>query len=206
MKCEHCRQQMLPYLYELLDAAERLELAAHLETCAVCQEALKAAQDQQGMLADAIKLEPSDIVFKAPVKATPASTAETVILPRTPRRSIFLLNRWAAAAAVLLFLFCAGGVIGWAIYRENASNLDESRGRLAKARQELTKTQDELNQKKGQTQKDILAIQKQIDNLFIDWKEQESKKAKELQEKRAEAPQIIVYGPQNAVEGGNNSF
>ena len=77
------------------------------------------------MLAEAVKQESSDIVFKAPAKVTPASTAETMVLPRTPRRSVFLLNRWAAAAAVLLFLFSAGGVIGWTIYRENAGKLDE---------------------------------------------------------------------------------
>ena len=81
---------------------------------------------------------------------------------------------------MLLFLFSGGGVIGWSVYRENAGKLDESRRRLAKAREDLTKTQDELNQKKGQTQKDIRDIQKQIDNLFIDWKTQEIKKAKEL--------------------------
>ena len=70
----------------------------------------------------------------------------------------------------------------------------------------MAKTQDELNQKKGQTQKDIRDIQKQIDNLFIDWKEQESKRVKELEQKRAQMPQIIVNGPQVAVAGAKNSY
>ncbi len=206
MKCEYCRQQMLPYLYDLLDEVERQELVTHLETCPSCQEARKAAQEQQGMLAEAIKLESSDIIFKAPVKATPASTAETVVLPRAPRRNPFLLNRWAAAAAVLLFLFSGGGVIGWTVYRENAGKLDEAQRRLGKAKDDLSKGRHEFNEKKDQSQKEIRDIQKQIDSLFIDWKQQEIKRAKELEEKRAQLPQIIVSGPQLAVAGAKNSY
>lgn len=206
MKCEHCRQQMLPYLYDVLDAADRHEMAAHLDTCASCQHALKAAQEQQGMLAEAIKEDANDIVFKAPVKATPASTAPTVILPRTPRRDLFLLNRWAAAAALLLFLFGAGSVIGWTVYRDNAGKLEDAHRRLAKAREDLNKGQDEVNQKKGQSQKEIREIQKQIDSLFIKWKQEEIKERKDVEDKRAQMSQIIVNGPQVAVAGAKNSY
>ena len=206
MKCEFCRQQMLPFLYDALDDAERQEMAAHLESCPQCQEALKAVRDQREMLAEAIKLESSDIVFKAPAKATPALTAETLVLPRTPRRSLFLLNRWAAAAAVLLFLFSGGGVIGWTVYRENAGKLDNARRRLAKAKEEMANGRDKFNQKKGESQKEIRDIQRQIDNLFGDWKQQELKRAKELEDKRAQLPQIVVTGPQIAVAGAKNSY
>jgi alpha-2-macroglobulin-like protein len=206
MKCEYCRQRMLPYVYDALDDAERQEMAVHVESCPLCQEALKAAQEQQGMLAEAIKQEASDLVFKAPAKVTPASTAETVVLPRAPRRSLFLLNRWAAAAAVLLFLFSAGGVLGWTVYRENSVKLEDARRRLAKAKEDSTKDQAEINRKKDQSQKEIRDIQKQIDNLFIDWKQQENKRSKELEEKRAQMPQIIVNGPQSPVAGAKNSY
>ena len=203
MTCEQCRQQMLPYLYELLEPLEREELALHLETCAVCQEALKSAREQAGMMAEAVKAE-ADIVFKAPVKATPASTAQTLMMPR-PKRRFVLLNRWAAAAAVLIAIFSAGGVFGWTVWRDNANSLTSAKSRLARARDDLSKSQQMLNENKGQTQREIRAIQEQIDTLFGNWKEEESKTRKVLEDKRSQTS-INVYGPRNAVAGAKNSY
>src|ERR1700736_2196839 len=104
MTCEKCPQQLLLYLYDLLEPLEREAMGAHLESCPECREALKASREQQRLLAAAVKEEHADIVFKAPTKATPASSAPTVAMHLPPRRP-FLLNRWAAAAALLLVLF-----------------------------------------------------------------------------------------------------
>src|SRR5438105_3924492 len=100
MTCEHCRHHLLPFLYDLLDADDRAQASAHLESCLECQAALTSAREQQGLLAEAVKGHHADIVFKAPTKATPASSAPTVAMQRPPRR-FFLLNRWAAAASIL---------------------------------------------------------------------------------------------------------
>src|SRR5437870_4472035 len=106
MTCEHCQQQLLPYLYDLLDPDDRAGMAAHLEACADCGAALKLAQQQQSMFAEAVKEPNAQIEFKAPVKAIPISTAPTIVMHDRPRRRFVLFNRWAAAAAILFILFC----------------------------------------------------------------------------------------------------
>ena len=50
MRCEHCRQQLLPFLYDLLEPLEREATAVHLESCPECREALKASREQLGLL------------------------------------------------------------------------------------------------------------------------------------------------------------
>lgn len=202
MKCEHCRQQLLPYLYDLLEPLERDEMVAHLHACPECAEAIESARQQQGMLAEAVMQEHGDIVFKAPSKATPASTAPTIAFQR-PAKRVFLLNRWAIAAAILLMLFGTGSVIGWTMWRDRTDALLGTQDRLAKAKQNLAKSQDELNQKKSQSQKEIRAIQEQIDKLFDDWKRDEAKSRKVLEEQGAK---LTIKGPQNPVAGANNLY
>src|SRR5262249_10734968 len=176
MTCEDCRQQLLPYLYDLLEPLERQQTAAHVDACPECQAALTLAREQQGLLAEAVKEEHADIVFRAPMeKATPASSAPTVAMERPPRRrQPFLLNRWAAAAAVLLFLFGGGCVIAWTLWRSHDRDYLAAKARLAKAKEDLEKSQNDLHQKKGQTQKEIRAIQHEIDALFDNWKKDEN--------------------------------
>ena len=202
MNCESCRQQMLPYLYDLLEPPERQELAAHIESCVGCQDALKAAQDQIGLLAEAIKQDTTDIVFRAPTKATPASTAPTLLLPPMPRRS-FLFNRWAMAASLLLFLFVIGAGLGFASWREHARTLDEAQTRLAKAQFDLSKSKDELNQKKQQTQTEILAIQKELDQIFNQWKKEENTQKAALEK---DSVQLNIDGPKSPVAGAPNTY
>ena len=202
MTCETCREQILPYLYELLESQERQQLTAHLETCPGCQDALKAAQEQIGMLAEAVKPVHADIVFKAPAKATPASTAPTLVLAPVPRR-FFLLNRWAMAASILLVLFSFGGVIGGTIWRDHADSLAAAQERLAKARLDLEGVQSELHEKKDQTQKEIRAIQEQIDEVFNHWKKEESTARKMLEKQRV---QLIIKGPRVAQAGAPNRY
>ena len=202
MTCEHCRQQLLPFLYDLLEPLEREATAAHLASCPECRVALKASREQLGLLAEAVKEEHADIVFKAPTKATPASSAPTVAMHRPPRPP-FLLKRWAAAAAILLALFSAGTIFGWSIWRERSVACDTTQERLAKAKDDLSKSQNELNKKKGQTQQEIRAIQEQIDTLFNDWKKEETKARKVLEEKGA---QLIIKGPQVPLAGANNRY
>ena len=53
LPCEPCQQQLLSYLYDLLEPPERQELDAHLQSCTPCQEALAQARQQQGLFAEA---------------------------------------------------------------------------------------------------------------------------------------------------------
>src|ERR1019366_8233228 len=201
MTCDHCLQQLLPLLYDLLDPMERQIVAAHLENCPTCQEALKTAQEQIGLLAEAVKEPGTQIVFKAPVQTTPAM-APTVVM-RRPFRPLAFVNRWCIAAALLLLIFCAGGALGWTIWRAQIDQLDKSQDRLAKAKEDLTKAQQDWAQQKGQTQKDVRAIQEQIDQLFRDWHTEENT-ARNLAERQR--VQLVVKGPQVAQAGANNSY
>jgi hypothetical protein len=203
MLCENCRQQLLPYLYDLLDPPDRAALAAHLETCAECQAALALAREQQGMLAEAVRESHAGIVFKAPVQAAvPSSSAPTVLMPRPRRRSI-LFNRWAAAAALFLVFVGAGSLLGWSIWRDQDAAYAEARQKLARAKDDLSKSQDDLDRQKGKAQQNIRAIQEQIDTLFTDWKKEESKNRKVLEDKGA---QLIIKGPLMPQPGARNDY
>lgn len=204
MTCHHCQQQLLPYLYDLLEPQEHADFVTHLGGCPDCRQALQSAREQQGMLAEAVKEQHPEIVFKAPTKATPACTAPTVAMHRPPRRLV-LLNRWAAAAAMLFVLFTAGSAIGWTVWRDSSDAVLAGRERLVRAKSDLAKSQEELNQKKSQTQKEIRAIQEQIDSLFHDWKNKETQTRKLIEDKRAES-RINVYGPQVAQAGAPQKY
>ncbi len=204
MTCDHCQKHLLPYLYDLLESEERTGFVAHLESCPECQTGLKSAQAQQSLLAQAVKEAHPEIVFKAPIKATPASSAPTVMMFKPSRRFV-LLNRWSAAAAILFVLFSAGSVIGWTVWRDGIDSVAANKDRLAKAKSELEKAQEQHQQKKAQNQKEIRAIQEQIDALFNDWKTKETQTRKAIEDKRAES-RINVYGPQVAQAGAATRY
>ncbi len=105
--CPSCQAQMLEYLYDLLDPAERQAVQDHLDACAACRAALEKAREQQNLLAAAARIEFADVHFAAPAEA-PA----VVPMPAPARRKALPWRRWAAAAAVLL---AVGGlaVPGW---------------------------------------------------------------------------------------------
>ena len=156
------------------------------------------------MLAAAVKEKHAEIVFKPPVKATPASTAPTLALPHVPPpRRPFYFNRWAVAASVLLAIFSSGGVFGWTMWQKQADGREAARQRLAKAKEDLQQRENELNVQKAHTQKEILAIQEQIDALFRTWQQEETKTRKVLEDQQT---QLIINGPQVAVAGARNTY
>ena len=55
MNCEQCRAQLLPLVYDLLESPEQAVMTVHLQGCSDCQNALRTARVQQGMLAEAVK-------------------------------------------------------------------------------------------------------------------------------------------------------
>src|SRR5262249_37616702 len=87
--CHACQAQLLEYLYDLLDEADRQALAAHLGGCPACQAALVRAQAQQRLLAAAARLEFPAVRFTPPTaEAPPAPPAPRTRLgpPRPPLR------------------------------------------------------------------------------------------------------------------------
>src|SRR5262249_51790382 len=102
-----------------------------------------------------------------------------------------------------LVLFGAGTVLAWSVWRVESVAFATTQARLAKAKDDLSQSQDELNKKKGQTQQEIRAIQEQIDTLFNVWKKEETKARSVLEENGA---QLIIKGPQVPLAGANNRY
>ena len=205
MTCETYRQlEMLPYLYGLLEPLETAQMAAHMENCAECQEAMKGVREQVGMLAEAIRQEDAAIVFKAPTSAAPPASAPTVLMPpaQMPRRAL-LLNRWTLAASILLCLFVIGAGLGFASRRAQLRELQDAEARLAQAQLDLQASKKTLNQRKEQTQEEIRAIQKELDQIFDQWKKEEGSQRTRLEKDRV---QVTVDGPKTPVAGAPNTY
>lgn len=200
MTCERYRELILPYLYDAVEPAEREQLEAHLHHCAGCTEALNGVRVQVGLLAEAVKPVHAEIEFKPPTPATPAST---VAMPPKTRPAFTLLNRWLIAASLLIVVFGIGGLIGAAIWREESVSLESASARLAKAQSDLQKGQQDLNRNREKTLNEIRSIQKEIDEVFNQWRTEETKTRTILEKERV---QIIVNGPRTALAGALNQY
>jgi hypothetical protein len=114
-RCQHCQEQLLDFLYDLLDEPDQIALEAHLVGCAACQAALTRARRQQDILASVARLECDSLHFEIPtdepVPEPAAPLEEPAVLPlphrpaRAPRR---FWQPWVAAAATLLVIAGAG--------------------------------------------------------------------------------------------------
>ncbi|HQR07672.1 MAG TPA: hypothetical protein PLN21_12665 [Gemmatales bacterium] len=111
MTCQSCSEQLLEYVYGLLDSSDSVEavtlteLRAHLETCPQCQAAYERAKKQQSLLGQASRVK-TDLTFVAP-KVEPRRTA--LVRQRSSTVS------WYATAASLLvgFLAITGSAYWW---------------------------------------------------------------------------------------------
>ena len=113
MTCNHCQEQLLHYLYDVLDPDERAAVAQHLDECAACRAARDALVAQQELLAEAAKESFAEVTFQPPT-GTPKRFGEpTQILPRRQRG--FSWVRVAVAACIAIFVLGGGamGVMGW---------------------------------------------------------------------------------------------
>ena len=91
--CETCQAQLLEYLYDVLDDAERQELQQHLDGCSSCQTALERARGQQRLLALWHVTPPPD----PPPAAWAATLGRVQVGVRTARGG----RRWLWVASLL---------------------------------------------------------------------------------------------------------
>src|ERR1700730_9138556 len=104
LNCETCRGQLLEYLYELVDGADRQAIQDHLGQCAGCQASLAKARTQQQLFSKAAKAEFPGVRFEAPAAAT-VLPLSTPVPKRAVKRSWMgrvATSALARAAAVLL--------------------------------------------------------------------------------------------------------
>src|ERR1700682_2477853 len=118
VSCESCRGQLLEYLYDLLDGAERQGTQEHGEQCPACQAALVKARAHQQLLGKAAKAEFPGVRFEAP--AAPALSPLSTPLPRRAAKRNWVgrvaTSALARAAAIILVVGALGipaGVGAW---------------------------------------------------------------------------------------------
>jgi hypothetical protein len=106
MPCDHCQNELLPYVFDLLDQADRERLEQHLEGCDSCRSALVRVRGQQELLRRASRAKFPGVSFHAPT-VVPAPSSEPV---KSEAR-----NHWRllALAASVLIMFILGGPAAW---------------------------------------------------------------------------------------------
>jgi uncharacterized membrane-anchored protein YhcB (DUF1043 family) len=195
MTCKHCQEQLLHYLYDVLDPDERAAIAQHLDECVACQAVRDALVAQQELLAEAAKESFAEVTFQPPT-GTPKRFGEpTQILPRRQRG--FSWVRVAVAACIAIFVLGGGtmGVMGWFRTKDE---IQVAEAKLDKAKKDADRYQQSLEQHKVQTKEEIKAIQEQIDKLFEQW----SRDAKKLTETQKNKLALEVEAPKSQPAGG----
>src|SRR5471030_2250947 len=97
--CPPCQAQMLEYLYDLLDEAERQAMQNHLDGCAACRAELARTKGQQQLLAAAARMEFPDVRFAAPTGPAPkaealARTPAVIPMPQPAKKRTLPWRRW----------------------------------------------------------------------------------------------------------------
>ncbi|MHC4822378.1 MAG: anti-sigma factor family protein [Planctomycetota bacterium] len=92
MNCNDTRDLMLDHLYGALEDEQSDELREHVGRCEACRDALDDAMAQQGLLAEAARLEAPDLDLSAPAdrprgvfgaSASPARRRSSAMSSRT---------------------------------------------------------------------------------------------------------------------------
>lgn len=169
--CDQCSEQLLDYLYELLDDADAQHLQQHLQDCAVCRSSLDSAREQQQLLARAACVYKEVPEFASPAATTTTSNAvETGMMESvpTPKKtavtpSYRLSWRWGSLLATAAALLLA---IGWG-YTQYQSGLREREELYRSAKLRITEVDRQAETlieeyKKAQVEVPVQLQQKQL--------------------------------------------
>jgi hypothetical protein len=205
LSCDTFQAQLLDYLYDLLEEAERTALEAHLPGCSACQAALERARQQQQWLAAAARLSFPEVRFTPPTEAvteTPTETSPTTVLPlpgpasgqgRAPRRA---LTRWLVAAGILLALGGIGIPAAWVgrEYTQARAEVEEHQSKLAQIRSDIKDNDQNL----AQTNSEAATRQRELSELAL----QERNQIQQIQEEvRRRQVKMVIVGPQTVQAG-----
>jgi hypothetical protein len=206
---EQFQEQILPYLYDLLDAPERQAFEATLVSSGDARASLETYKEKQALLAEAVKGEFPEVTFTPPVTTAPAAAAsgkqaEAARVParrdRRPRRHRL---RWAAAAAVLLVVLGGGGyltIVGWVSQRQQLAQANE---RFDRANTKSLELQQQIQADQLRAQDEIRAVQEQINLLVADWNKEAALQKKVFNQKEV---QLIIKSPRGLQAGGSNAI
>lgn len=196
VRCETCREQMLDFLYGLLDPSEEAALAAHLAECPTCSQAKADASDMQALFAAAAKAPFPDVQFTIPIETEIAPTARPHPAKQFPRST-----RWAVAAGLLI---AALGMLSPAI-REYASYRKRAAS-AALAQQKLTDI-ERSDAARSLAHSDLIA---RLDRELRDARESHRERIKTWVSAEVSAQsgpfRLEVAGPVSAIPGAPNEY
>ena len=199
MTCEHLRAQLLGYLYDLLDDAEKQEADAHLAGCEGCQAALTAARRQQRLLAAAAKSAFPDVQFERP-KSSPV---ETVALPRL-KKSFPTRFHFALAAT---FLIAAGLGLPGAWFAWSGQTLES---RLREGQVALTEANTRLNNVVHERLMEVKRLETAVADkrqAVVELQKEEEGKWRALGRRVADQQlQLSIIGPESLQAGAENDY
>jgi hypothetical protein len=198
--CESCQSELLPFVYDLLDPAEHEGVEEHLRTCPNCRRELERTKTRSTELASAVRGSFTNVVFKTP--RTAPKPKPSYATPRAPRRPL-LLNRWVAAAAVLIAVLSAGGAIALTVTHQQSTELERSSADMATAQAQFTAVRQEVETKQSAVHKDIRDIQAEIDKLITEWNEKDREHVVGLKDKHV---RFEVKGPRSIQAGAPNRY
>jgi anti-sigma factor RsiW len=144
--CETYQAQLLEYLYDLLDPADRSALQDHLKGCPACQAALDQAQQQQQVIKAAAKKEFAGVRFVAPTEPPSISFPKK---RSQPAHSTLGTWRGMALAASLLLALTAISGLGYKYgtdYVAVKRLVEDNRLALNNARSDQKRLQQDLQQ------------------------------------------------------------
>lgn len=160
--CQHCQQNLLPLLYDLLDEGEAVLLRDHLDSCPACQEAFAQARQHQGTLAQAARESFAQVSFSPPPAEKAPVARPSIPLTRPKARSAW--SRWAVAASVVLAVGL--GYFGYAGWKSRHETLEDAASRFAKADRSAGDLDRDVSAEQKRLQKEIREVSKQVDELL----------------------------------------
>lgn len=107
--CTEYQNELLNYVYDLLEGAERGEIEKHLESCGDCRKALEKANGQRSLLRRAARMPAGGLQFQPPVKeSVSARPPHNAARPPQARRLHPLAKIYGFAVAAFLLIGLVG--------------------------------------------------------------------------------------------------
>ncbi|MFO0965010.1 MAG: hypothetical protein U0793_05395 [Gemmataceae bacterium] len=201
--CSHCRKNLLPLLYDLLDDEEALALREHLDGCDACQGALEDARKQKAVLAAALKESFPGISFQEPregetQKAAPRRVSQPVVVAlRKPWR------RLALAASIVVAALGLGSYLAYDNWQTHVTESEGAESRFAAADQKLKAGQRKLADDDARLQVEIDGLQKDIATLVTTWRHEKEKTVRAFEQNET---RVLIDGPASLQAGAKNEL
>lgn len=196
---EQFQEQLLPYLYDILDAEERHQVEATLAASAEARASLEQAKATRELMALAVKDHFPEVTFAPPKRTADPGRRRLPPPIKQPRREWV---GWALAATIVLAVIGTGGYFSIRGWWNQKQALADVTARFDKASLAALELERKLNEDKTRAQVDIQAIQQEINLLVADWNKETALQKKIVNQNQV---QVIIKSPRSLQAGGANA-